>query len=67
MTTDPDSKYSWCLEHSRVETSDTRCSSSNRLGPYETEGDAQRALETVAERNKKFDAEDEAWGGAPWR
>ena len=37
----------------------------NRMGPYDTREEAQRALDTAAERNKRAEAQDEAddnWG-----
>ena len=37
----------------------------DRMGPYDTREEAQRALDTVAERNKRAEAQDEAddnWG-----
>ena len=37
----------------------------NRMGPYDTREEAERALEKVAERNKQAAAQDEAdddWG-----
>ena len=37
----------------------------DRMGPYDTREEAERALETAAERNQRAEAEDEAddnWG-----
>lgn len=37
----------------------------DRMGPYDTREEAQRALDTAAERNKRAEAQDEAddnWG-----
>jgi hypothetical protein len=51
--------YFWCIEHKTVE-GDDGCRP-HRLGPYPTEEAAQRALQTVQERNAKWDAEDDAW------
>ncbi|MEP6696698.1 MAG: hypothetical protein ABJA34_07450 [Pseudonocardiales bacterium] len=58
---DSEGTYFWCLVHHRVETGDAACSWSDRLGPYSTEREAARALQTVQERNRKFDAEDAEW------
>ncbi|MUH58930.1 hypothetical protein [Bifidobacterium canis] len=33
----------------------------NRLGPYKTREDAQKALEIAKKRNKKWDDQDRAW------
>jgi hypothetical protein len=56
-------RYYWCLRHNRVETSGNVCAERYRLGPYDTEAEAQRALEKVAERNAEWDAEDARWSG----
>lgn len=52
-------KYWWCLKHNRVEQDPELCKWSDRLGPYDTEGQAQQALALVEERNRQADAEDE--------
>lgn len=52
--------YWWCLDHKSVE-GDNGCRAEVRLGPYPTEDAAAHALESVAERNRQLDAEDEAW------
>lgn len=57
---DESGKWFWCLDHQRVEPYEG-CKSSHRLGPYDTPEEAARALETVAERNEQWDAEDR-WG-----
>ena len=33
----------------------------HRLGPYATREEAEHALQSVAERNEKLDAEDREW------
>lgn len=48
------SKYWFCLKHHAVEPQDG-CSYADRLGPYETEEEAARALEKVKERNEAWD------------
>jgi len=55
--------YFWCLRHNRVESDDNVCAARNRLGPYPTAAEAERALEQVAERNAEWDAEDARWAG----
>lgn len=52
-------EYWYCLTHHRVEGEDG-CKSADRLGPYPTEAEAARALETVEERNETWD-HDPAW------
>ncbi|MDQ6874914.1 MAG: hypothetical protein M3042_07630 [Actinomycetota bacterium] len=63
MSDDVDRKYFWCLKHKHVEDDENACGWADRLGPYDTESQAQQALQLVAERNKKLDAEDERWEG----
>ncbi len=46
--------YWFCLEHHRVEGADG-CRSADRLGPYATRAEAERALDKVAERNETWD------------
>ena len=53
-------RWWWCLKHQRVEPQ-LGCADTNRLGPFATVEEAQRALQTVRARNEKYDAEDEAW------
>ena len=47
-------KYWFCLKHHAVEGPDG-CDYKDRLGPYETEAEAARALEKVKERNEAWD------------
>ena len=56
-------QYYWCLSHHRVETDADKCPAVNRLGPYGSAAEAERALERVEERNAAWDAEDERWNG----
>lgn len=56
-------EYFWCLRHSRVETASNACAAMYRLGPYRTEAEAERALQTVRERNEAWEAEDARWSG----
>ncbi|HEY8452220.1 MAG: hypothetical protein FWJ70_14485 [Micromonosporaceae bacterium] len=55
--------YYWCVRHDRVESGDDRCRAAYRLGPFETVAEAERALETVRERNQRWDEEDARWYG----
>jgi hypothetical protein len=52
-------KYWFCLVHHTVEGVDG-CRNQDRLGPYDTEADAARALEKVQERNEDWES-DPAW------
>ncbi len=53
----------YCLNHHAVEGQDG-CDYKDRLGPYETEADAARALEKVKERNEEWD-NDPRWNDKP--
>jgi len=53
-------EWYWCTDHDRVEE-ELGCRAEVRLGPYPTREAAERALDTVAERNARFDEEDEQW------
>jgi hypothetical protein len=51
--------YYYCLKHQTVE-GDQGCKAADRMGPYETQADAARALETAHEKSKAWD-EDQNW------
>lgn len=51
--------YFFCLKHHTVEGEDG-CRAKDRLGPYDTEAEAARALDKVAERNEEWD-DDPKW------
>ena len=50
----------------QVETDDNRGQAQDVMGPYETEAEAAKALQTAHERTEKWDQEDRQWntGGA---
>jgi hypothetical protein len=50
--------YYWSLNDNKVVTEEDGVKAADRLGPYATREEASRALETVAERNETWDAED---------
>jgi hypothetical protein len=52
-------EFWYCLKHRTVE-GEEGCPNKDRLGPYESEPEASRALEKVAERNEAWE-EDPAW------
>jgi hypothetical protein len=52
-------EYWYCLKHKAVEP-ESGCRNQDRLGPYDSEHDASRALEKVQERNEEWD-NDPAW------
>lgn len=49
----PDSYY-YCLKHHTVESEDG-CKAADRLGPYASRDEAERALEKVEKRNEDWD------------
>ena len=53
-------EYFFCLKHHRVERRNQGCPAKDRLGPYQSEAEASRALEKVQERNREWD-EDPRW------
>lgn len=55
--------FYWCLRHQRVESGDDLCPAKHRLGPFDTESEAEQALELVRQRNEEWDAEDARWQG----
>ena len=48
----------YCLVHQKVEPQDG-CANAERMGPYNTEAEAEHALELAHERNEAFDADDD--------
>lgn len=53
-------QYWFCLKHHRVETVEDLCPAKHRLGPYDTEAEAARALEIAQERNEAWESADRA-------
>jgi hypothetical protein len=51
---DEDNSWWFCLKHRAVEHGGG-CPDKDRLGPYPTREAAERALETVRERNEQWD------------
>ena len=45
----------------QVENHDTRGMDSDVMGPYDTEEEASRALQTAAEKTKAWDEADRRW------
>ena len=56
---DDDQQWYYCLQHKTVEQGQS-CANSERMGPYATSAEAQRALSQAAERTDKWD-HDPAW------
>lgn len=52
-------EFFYCLDHSTVEGVDG-CKAADRLGPYATREEAERALERVQQRNEAWD-NDPVW------
>lgn len=49
-------EYWYCLKHHRVEGREG-CKNADRLGPYESEEEAARALDKVEERNEAWETD----------
>lgn len=54
-----DGQFYYCIKHHAVEGADG-CRAIDRLGPYPTRAEAERALEIAQERNERWD-DDPAW------
>jgi hypothetical protein len=52
-------EWYYCLEHGKVEEG-PECPAKNRMGPYTTPAEAERALRTAAERNEEWE-KDPRW------
>ena len=59
---DDAAEYYWCTKHNAVETA-AGCPANVRMGPYPTREAAEQYAETAAQRNEKWEADDEAWRG----
>ena len=51
---DDNDRWWFCLKHNAVESTDA-CANSERLGPYPTAEEAERALTTAAARTEQWD------------
>jgi hypothetical protein len=49
------------VDTGQVETDENRSRGEQVLGPYATEDEARRALDTAHARSEKWDSEDRAW------
>jgi len=54
-------QYWYNVRLRRVETVEDMSPAKDRLGPYSTREEAERALEKVEERNEQWDAADDDW------
>lgn len=54
-----DGGYWFCLVHRTVEPR-AGCPNRDRLGPFETQAEASRALQIIADRQARYDAEEAA-------
>ena len=59
MSSGSGDEYWFCTKHNAVEGRDG-CRAIDRLGPYATRAEAERALQTAEERNEAWD-NDPAW------
>lgn len=49
------------IESGQVEPDESKSAGENLMGPYDTEEEARRALQTAAERTAAWDEEDRAY------
>lgn len=49
-------RYYYCVKHHAVEDADG-CTAINRLGPYDSRAEAERALEKAEQRNQRWDSD----------
>ncbi|MEU6850136.1 hypothetical protein ABZ901_09435 [Actinacidiphila alni] len=49
-------EWFYCIEHHKVEEG-PECPAKDRFGPYATREEAQRAMDTAAERNLQWDTD----------
>ncbi|MDX3093505.1 hypothetical protein PV703_24615 [Streptomyces sp. ME01-24h] len=47
-------EWFYCIEHHKVEEG-PECPAKDRMGPYPSRADAERAMETAAERNLQWE------------
>ena len=59
--------YWFNVDTGQVETDDNKSRDEDLMGPYDTEDDATRALQTARERTERWDDEDREWAsGSAW-
>jgi len=56
--------YWYCVKHHRVEQGEGICPPIDRLGPFPTEAEAEKALQKAQERNEAWD-NDPNWEDEP--
>ncbi|MEO7061307.1 MAG: methionine aminopeptidase [Lapillicoccus sp.] len=54
--------YWYNVKTGQVEDDDNRGQGADVLGPYDSEADAAKALDTARDRTEKWDEEDREWG-----
>jgi hypothetical protein len=53
--------YWYNVSTGKVETEEDRGRGEDLMGPYATEAEASRALETAREKTERWDEQDKAW------
>ena len=53
--------YWYNLTSGQVESDENKSQGDDLMGPYDTQADAARALETARERTEAWDEEDRKW------
>lgn len=57
-------KWYWCQEHERAEPEGDVCARDKRLGPYESKHDAENWKQVHAQREERWEEQDEEWESA---
>ena len=53
--------YWYNVDTGQVETDDDKSQGANLMGPYDSQDDASRALQTAREKTEAWDAADREW------
>lgn len=53
--------YWYNLNTGQVESDDNKSQSDDLMGPYDSQADAAKALDTARQRTEAWDEEDKAW------
>lgn len=53
--------YWYNVSSGQVESDDNKSQGDDLMGPYDSQEEASKALQTARERTEKWDAEDKAW------
>ncbi|HEV7171463.1 methionine aminopeptidase [Pedococcus sp.] len=57
--------YWYNLTTGQVESEDNKSQSDDLMGPYDSQAEASKALDTARQRTEAWDEEDKAWDEGP--